>query len=80
MNKKEGVTMTTKTLTKYDMIQVGDLISFPKSFALVKSGVIVQIKGLNQHAKEILTENGGRFIASRWAQNEFDVYRSRKEI
>ena len=72
--------MTTKTLTKYDMIQVGDLISFPKSFALVKSGVIVQIKGLNQHAKEILTENGGRFIASRWAQNEFDVYRSRKEI
>jgi len=80
MNKKEGVNMTTKTLTKYDMIQVGDLISFPSSMNLIKSGVIVKIKGLNQHAKEIWTENGGRFIASRWAQNKFDVYRTRKEI
>jgi len=80
MNKKEGVNMTTKTITKYDMIQVGDLISFPSSMNLIKSGVIVKIKGLNQHAKEIWTENGGRFIASRWAQNKFDVYRTRKEI
>ena len=72
--------MTTKTITKYDMIKVGDLISFPKSMNLIKSGVIVRIKGLNGHAKEIWTENGGRFIASRHAQNLFDVYRSRKEI
>ena len=77
MNKKEGVNMTTKTITKYDMIKVGDLISFPSSMNLIKSGVIVKIKGLNGHAKEIWTENGGRFIASRWAQNKFDVYRQR---
>jgi len=72
--------MTTKRITKYDMIKVGDLISFPNSMNLIKSGVIVRIKGLNGHAKEIWTENGGRFIASRWAQNKFDVYRTRKEI
>jgi hypothetical protein len=80
MNKKEGVTMTTKRITKYDMIKVGDLISFPASMNLIKSGVIVKIKGLNGHAKEIWTENGGRFIASRHAQNKFDVYRTREEI
>jgi hypothetical protein len=79
MNKKEGANMAIKTLTKYDMIKVGDLISFPSSMNLIKSGVIVRIKGLNGHAKEIWTENGGRFIASRHAQNKFDVYRERRD-
>ncbi len=72
--------MTTQTFTKYSMIKVGDLISFPKSMALVKSGVISKIKGLNQHAKEVWTENGGRFIVSRYSPNDYEVFRTRKEM
>jgi hypothetical protein len=77
MNKKEGVTMTTKTLTKYDMIQVGDRIAFPKSISLIKGGIISEIKGLNGHAKRIKTSNGGRFIISRWNPNAYEIYRNR---
>lgn len=77
--EKEGVNMTTalfnKSLrfAKYKSIEVGDTISFPNASALIKSGVIVRIKGLNQYHKEIWTSNGGYFIADRNAQNKFDL-------
>lgn len=72
--------MATKTITKYDMIQVGDRIAFPKSYSLIKGGVIATIKGLNQHHKEITTTNGGRFIVSRYKSNDYYVYRDRNHM
>lgn len=71
--------MATTTITKYDMIQVGDRIAFPNSFAQIKGGIIDSIKGLNQHHKEVTTSNGGRFIVSRYKPNNYYVYRTRKE-
>ena len=53
-------------MSLYTTISVGDTILFPKSMALVKGGKINKIKGLNGHAKEIWTDNGGHFIASRY--------------
>ena len=53
-------------MSTYQNIAVGDSIVFPKSFALVKGGVISKIKGLNGHAKEIYTTNGGWFVVSRY--------------
>ena len=72
--------MTTKTLTKYDMIQVGDRIVFPNTLSKVKGGIITKVKGLNGHAKEIWTDNDGHFIASRWNPNNYELFRTRKEI
>ena len=68
--------MATVTLTKYDMIKVGDRIAFPKSISLIKGGVIATIKGMNGHAKIITTTNGGRFIVSKHNPNDYDVYRT----
>lgn len=61
-------------MSLYTNIQVGDTIEFPKSMnpnlcSLIKSGKISKIKGLNGHAKEIWTDNGGHFIASRYRVN-----------
>ena len=53
-------------MSLYTEIKVGDNIFFPKSMSLVKGGTISKVKGLNGHAKEIWTDNGGRFIASRY--------------
>ena len=72
--------MATKTITKYDMIQVGDRIEFPFSFSLIKSGIVETIKGLNQHHKEIRTTNGGYFIVSRYQPNAYQIYRDRNHI
>lgn len=67
------------TITKYDMIQVGDRIAFPKSTALIKGGIIDSIKGLNQHHKEITTSNGGQFIVSKWKPNSYELYRPKND-
>ena len=72
--------MTTKTITKYDMIQVGDRIAFPKSISLIKGGIVSEIIGLNGNAKRIKTSNGGEFIVSKWDSSAYDVYRTRKEV
>lgn len=72
--------MATETFTKYNMMKVGDRIAFPKSISLIKGGVIATIKGLNGHAKVITTTNGGRFIVSKYAPNDYDVYRDRNHI
>lgn len=58
---------------KYDSIQIGDTISFPKSMNLIKSGVISQIKGLNQYHKEVWTTNGGRFIVDSNNSNAYEL-------
>jgi hypothetical protein len=53
-------------MSTYQNIAVGDSIVFPKSCALVKGGVISSIKGLNGHAKQVFTTNGGWFVVSRY--------------
>jgi len=63
-------------MSLYTEIKVGDFIEFPKSLnpkscALIKSGKISKVRGLNGHAKEIWTDNGGHFIASRYRHNYY---------
>jgi hypothetical protein len=72
--------MATKTITKFDMIQVGDRIAFPKSIMLIKGGIVSEIKGVNGNAKRIKTSNGGDFTISRWSPNDYYVTRTRKEV
>jgi hypothetical protein len=53
----------------YDSIEVGDTISMPTSFALVKEGKIVKIRKSNQHAKSVLLETGEWFHLSRYVRD-----------
>lgn len=71
--------MATVTITKYNMMKVGDRIVKHNTFSAIKSGTIESIKGLNQHHKEIRTTNGGRFIISKYAPNEYDIFRTIEE-
>jgi hypothetical protein len=59
------------TLSLYDNIEIGDIITMPLSFALVKSGKIVKIKKSNQHAKSVLLESGEWFHLSRYKLDYF---------
>jgi len=68
--------MATVTLTKFDMIQVGDRIEFPNSILKVKSCVIATIKYLNGQHKKITTTNGGVFHVSKWQPSEYNLFRT----
>lgn len=59
------------TLSLYDSIEIGDTITMPLSMALVKSGKIVKIKGLNQHSKGVQLETGEWFYLSRYTLNYY---------
>jgi hypothetical protein len=59
------------TLSLYDNIEIGDIITMPLSFNLVKSGKIVKIKKSNQHAKSVLLESGDWFHLSRYTLNYY---------
>lgn len=72
--------MATVTLTKYDMMKVGDRIAMTKSNSLIKGGIITEIKGVNQYAKTIKTSNGGVFHITRWSPNDYEIYRDRNHI
>jgi hypothetical protein len=61
--------MTTNNVSKYDSIKVGDTISLPKSFSLVKSGKIVSVRKWNQHAKRVTCDNGAWFELSRYSND-----------
>ncbi len=67
--------MATVTLTKYDMMKVGDRIAMTKSNSLIKGGIITEIKGVNGSAKTIKTSNGGVFHITRWALNDYEIFR-----
>ena len=57
------------TLSLYDSIEIGDTITMPLSFNLVKSGKIVKIRKSNQHAKSVLLETGEWFHLSRYTRD-----------
>jgi len=67
--------MTTTTLSKYNMMRVGDRIAMTKSSSKIKGGIITEIKGVNQYAKTIKTSNGGVFHITRWSPSEYEIYR-----
>ena len=72
--------MATVTLTKYDLIQVGDRVTKPNSALLIKSGIVVRIEKLNQHAMTLHLDNGGSLEISRYKPNSYEVYRDRNHI
>lgn len=72
--------MATVTITKYDMIQVGDRIAMTKSFSVIKGGIITEIKKVNQYAKTIKTSNGGVFHITKWRPDAYEIYRDRNHI
>jgi hypothetical protein len=72
--------MATVTLSKYNMMRVGDRIAMTKSSSLIKGGIITEIKGVNQYAKTIKTSNGGVFHITRWSPNDYEIYRDRNHI
>lgn len=49
----------------YNNIEVGDTISFPRSFLAVKEGVIASITKRNQHALFVTCTNGAKFEVSK---------------
>lgn len=72
--------MTTTTLSKYNMMRVGDRIAMTKSSSKIKGGIITEIKGVNQYAKTIKTSNGGVFHITKWNPNAYEIFRTvRKE-
>ena len=72
--------MATVTFNKYTMMKVGDRIAMTKSFAVIKGGIITEIKGVNQYAKTIKTSNGGVFHITRWRPDAYEIYRDRNHI
>ena len=72
--------MATVTISKYDMIQVGDRIAMTKSTSLIKGGIITEIKKVNQYAKTIKTSNGGVFHLTKWNPSAYEIYRDRNHI
>ena len=68
--------MATVTLTKYDMMKVGDRIAMTKSSSLIKGGIITEIKGVNQYAKTIKTSNGGVFHITKWSPSDYVIFRT----
>lgn len=67
--------MATVTITKYDMMKVGDRIAMTKSTSKIKGGIITEIKKVNQYAKTIRTSNGGVFHITKWSPSEYEIYR-----
>ena len=72
--------MATVTLTKYDMIQVGDRVVKPNSMLQIKGGIVTKIRKWNRHAMTLTLDNGGTLEISRWKPNDYEIYRSRKEM
>lgn len=68
--------MATVTLTKYDMMKVGDRIAMTKSFSVIKGGIITEIKKVNQYAKTIKTSNGGVFHITKWSPSDYEIFRT----
>ena len=73
---KGSANMATVTISKYDMMKVGDRIVMTKSTALVKSGVISEIKKVNQYAKTIKCDNGAEFHITKWNPNSYEIFRT----
>lgn len=72
--------MATVTITKYDMMRVGDRIAMTKSLSLIKGGIITEIKGANQYAKTIKTSNGGVFHITKWNPNAYEIFRNIQKV
>ncbi len=68
--------MTTTTLSKYNMMRVGDRIAMTKSSSKIKGGIITEIKGVNQYAKTIKTSNGGVFHITKWSPSDYEIFRT----
>ncbi len=57
------------SLSNYDNIEIGDVITLPNSSLVIKSGTISSIRKWNGHALRVECSNGATFELSRHKRN-----------